>query len=303
MSKQIKNMSASVHERLLNQAKQDQRPFNELLQYFAMDRFLYRWSKSKHAARAVLKGALMLRVWEADEYRSTKDIDMLAKNTSNDLEAMAQLAKDVIDTDVDTPDGLTFHSDTVTAERITEDADYEGVRIKFMGNLGNAEIHMQIDVGFGDIVYPRPIDMELPSMLNFPKATLSCYSRESAVAEKFQAMVHLADSNSRMKDFYDIYVLSRQFDFEGKTLAEAIRLTFNNRETDIPSEVSSFRKEFVDMKETQWKAFRKKIGQDHIPESFGDIVSSIEKFIQPVSKAVVTASNPPSEWIAPGSWS
>lgn len=113
-------MSASVHERLPNQAKQDKRPFNELLQYFAMARFLYRWSKSKHAARVVLKGALMLRIWDADEYRSTKDINMLTKNTSNHLEAMAQLAKDIIDTDVDTRDGLTFHSNTVTAERITE---------------------------------------------------------------------------------------------------------------------------------------------------------------------------------------
>lgn len=302
MSKQIKNMSASVHERLLNQAKQDQRPFNELLQYFAMDRFLYRWSESKHAGRVVLKGALMLRVWEADEYRSTRDIDMLAKNIGNDLETMVQLAKDVIATEIDSLDGLTFHSDTVTAERITEDADYEGVRIKFLGNLGNAEIHMQIDVGFGDVVYPGAVDMELPSMLNFPKAHLLCYSRESAVAEKFQAMVHLSDANSRMKDFYDIYVLSRQFDFDGKTLAEAIRLTFKNRATEIPLEISSFRKEFIDMKEVQWKAFRKKLGQDHVPETFGEVVGSIEKFIVPVSKAIVTGTDAPTKWIAPGPW-
>lgn len=123
MTKQIKNMSASVHERLLNQAKKDQRPFNELLQYFAMDRFLYRWSKSHHAKRIVLKGALMLRVWEATEFRSTKDIDMLANNTSNDLDAITQIVKDVIAVDVEA-DGLTFQPGTVIAERITEDADY-----------------------------------------------------------------------------------------------------------------------------------------------------------------------------------
>lgn len=129
MSKQIRNMSASVHERLLKQAKQDQRPFNELLQYFAMDRFLYRWSNSQHAKQIVLKGALMLRVWGASQSRSTRDIDVLARNTSNELDSMIKLIKDVIKVEVE-PDGLTFDQDTVTAERITEDADYEGVRIK-----------------------------------------------------------------------------------------------------------------------------------------------------------------------------
>lgn len=140
MSKQIKNMSASVHERLLNKAKEDRRSFNELLQYFAMDRFLYRWSKSPHAKRMVLKGALMLRVWEANEFRSTKDIDMLANNTSNDLDTMMQLVKDVTTVDV-ALDGLTFHPATVIGERITEDADYEGVRIRLKGNLGNAVVN------------------------------------------------------------------------------------------------------------------------------------------------------------------
>lgn len=302
MTKQIKNMSASVHERLLNQAKKDQRPFNELLQYFAMDRFLYRWSKSHHAKRIVLKGALMLRVWEATEFRSTKDIDMLANNTSNDLDAITQIVKDVIAIDVEA-DGLTFQPGTVIAERITEDADYGGVRIKFKGNLGNAVINMQIDIGFGDIVYPGPTNMELPSMLDFPKAHLLCYSRESAIAEKFQAMVYLGDANSRMKDFFDIYTLSRLFDFKGDTLAEAIRLTFKNRETEIPSEVSLFRKEFIVMKEAQWKAFRTKLDQDQVPESFEAIIKSVSPFLLPVSTAIITNKELPHTWTAPGPWS
>lgn len=226
-------MAASVHERLINMAKQDQRSLNELLQYFAMDRFLYRWSESPHAKRMVLKGALMLKVWGANEFRSTKDIDMLANNTSNDLAAMVQIVKDVTTVGVE-PDGLAFHAETVVAERITEDADYEGVRIRFKGNLGNAVISMQIDVGFGDIVYPEPIDIDLPSMLEFPKAHLLCYSKESAIAEKFQAMIFLSDANSRMKDFFDIYTLSRQFDFNGIVLGEAVRLTFENRGTELP---------------------------------------------------------------------
>lgn len=162
---------------------------------------------------------------------------------------------------------------------------------------------MQIDIGFGDIVYPGPTNTELPSMLDFPKAHLLCYSRESAIAEKFQAMVYLGDANSRMKDFFDIYTLSRQFDFKGDTLAEAIRLTFKNRETEIPSEVSSFRKEFIVMKEAQWKAFRTKLGQDQVPESFEAIVESVSTFLLPVSTAIITNKEPPHIWTAPGPWS
>ncbi len=164
-------MSASVHERLLRQAKKDRRLFDELLQYFAMERFLYRWSKSPHVRRFVLKGALMLRVWEASEYRPTRDIDMLARSTINSLEAMIAIVKEVIAVGVES-DGLIFLPDTVTAERITEDADYEGVRIKFIGKLGNAKISMQIDIGFGDVVYPDPEKTQLPSMLDFPNAHL-----------------------------------------------------------------------------------------------------------------------------------
>jgi hypothetical protein len=300
-NRSIKNMSASVRERLLQQAKKDQRPFDELLQYFAMDRFLYRWSRSEHAGLFVLKGALMLRVWEADDFRSTRDIDVLASDTSNDLESMAKIIKDVIAGEVE-PDGLVFLGNTVNAERITEDADYEGVRIKFTGMLGNAKVTMQIDVGFGDIVYPTPEEIELPSMLDFPRAHLRCYSRESAIAEKLQAMVYLGDANSRMKDFYDIFVLLRQFDFREKDLAKAIELTFNNRNTQTPTEISSFRKDFIDSKEIQWRAFRRKIDQNHVPESFEEIVSGISAFIEPVVKAIANQSTNEGNWIAPGPW-
>lgn len=301
MSKNIKNLSASVHERLLNKAREDRRSFNELLQYFAMDGFLYRWSKSPHAKRVILKGALMLRVWESIEFRSTKDIDILAKNTSNDLNAMIQMVKDVATVDVD-PDGLTFYADTVVAERITEDADYEGVRIRFKGSLGNTVINMQIDVGFGDIVYPAPTAKELPSMLNFPKSRLLCYSMESAIAEKFQAMVYLSDANSRMKDFFDIYTLSRQFDFDGILLGEAMRLTFENRGTELPSGANYFRTEFIEMKEKQWKAFRTKLGQVEMPESFETVIEQISQFILPVCSGLNNNLTLPRTWRAPGPW-
>jgi hypothetical protein len=157
-----KNISASVRQRLLNQAKRDRRPFNELLQYYAMERFLYRLSQSAHADRFVLKGALMLRVWRSPELRPTLDIDLLGRTGNQEVEIIEQI-RDILSAGVE-PDGLAFNPDSIQVERITEGADYEGVRIRFLGSLGSAKINMRIDVGFGDIVYPEPQKLDLPAM-------------------------------------------------------------------------------------------------------------------------------------------
>ena len=147
-----KNVAASIRHKLLKISRDNDRPFNETLQYYAMERFLYRLSQSKHFDQFILKGALMLQVWESSQYRPTMDIDMLGI-TTNQIESVKQKVKDMIDIPV-ASDGITFDAKTVKAERITEDADYEGVRVSFEGTLENAEIHMQIDIGFGDKVYP-----------------------------------------------------------------------------------------------------------------------------------------------------
>ena len=199
------NISSSVRQRLLNRARNDRRPFNELLQYFAMERFLYRLSRSPHADRFVLKGALMLNVWRSPEIRPTMDIDLLGRTSNMEDELVAQI-RDILSVEVQ-PDGLVFDSGSIRAERISEGADYEGFRLRFPGALGTARIHMQIDIGFGDVVYPEPEVSELPTMLDFPPPRLLCYSRESSIAEKLEAMVKLGSLNSRMKDFYDIWLL------------------------------------------------------------------------------------------------
>ncbi|MBT1711541.1 nucleotidyl transferase AbiEii/AbiGii toxin family protein [Fulvivirgaceae bacterium PWU5] len=300
-NKPIKNIAASVRERLMLQARKDKRPFDELLQYAAMDRFLYRWSKSNSASYFILKGALMLRVWSINEQRATRDIDMLAKDTRNDLESITTIIQEVMALDVE-PDGFVFSPETVTMERITEDADYQGVRVKFIGKLDGAKVSMQIDIGFGDIVYPAPMKSRLPETLNFPPGEMLCYSRESAIAEKLQALVYLGDANSRMKDFYDIYFLSRASNFIGSNLANAIRLTFENRDTEIPATISSFSREFIAFKQIQWQAFRKKLDQKYIPESFEEIVTSIEKFIMPIINIILTNDKTDYIWTAPGPW-
>ena len=295
-----KNVSASVRQRLLDRAKRDRRPFNELLHYYAMERFLYRLSQSSHADRFILKGALMLRVWRSPELRPTMDIDMLGR-TRNEAADIVFQVRDILTTNV-TIDGLVFDTDSIQGERIVEDADYEGIRIRFLGSLGSAKINMRVDIGFGDVVYPDPEEADLPTILDFPPPRLLCYSRESSISEKFEAMVKLGVLNSRMKDFYDIWLLSLQFDYDGVKLTEAIRLTFERRGTKLPLEIEAFTESFIEAKQTQWAAFCKRLQQDQVPTSFGEIVISVDRFLSPIVSALSTNKPSPVKWIAPGPW-
>ncbi len=225
---------------------------------------------------------------------------MLGRTSNEEASIIAQI-RDIMAVDVE-PDGFTFNPDSIQSERITEDADYEGIRIRFRGSLDSARVSMQIDIGFGDIVYPGPEESDLPTMFGSPVPRLLCYSRESAIAEKFEAMVKLGALNSRMKDFYDIWLLSRQFDFDGAKLAEAIRLTFERRGTVMPVEIEAFDEPFISAKQIQWSAFWKRLQQDHVPISFRDIVSAVETFLVPVASATSQGTTKPMSWIASGPW-
>ena len=296
----LKNIPASVRQRLLNRARRDQRPFNELLQYYAMERFLYRMSQSVHADQFILKGALMLRVWRSPTLRPTMDIDLLGKTNTDEYNLVEQF-RDILAVDVG-EDGLIFDSDSIKTERIAEDADYEGTRILFSGKLGTARILMQIDIGFGDVVYPGVEKADLPTILDFPAARMLCYSRESLISEKCEVMVKRGELNSRMKDFYDIWMLSRQFNFVGTTLAEAIRLTFKKRGTTVPPEFEILRESFLESKQIQWMAFRKKLKQEYLPEEFKEITIAIYKFLTPIVAAISSNQTSPKNWTAPGPW-
>lgn len=295
-----RNLSASVHQRLLNRARCDGRPFNELLQYYAMERFLYRLVRSAHSDRFVLKGALMLEVWCSQDVRSTMDIDLLGL-TSNAESDLTDQVRDILGVDVE-PDGLVFDPGTIQTDRITEDTEYEGIRIRFEGTLGTAKVHMQLDIGFGDNVYPEPAMADFPTMLDFPAPRLLCYSRESSIAEKFEAMTKLGMLNSRMKDFFDIWLLSRRFDFDGPELARAIQLTFEKRGTPLPQEIVAFSSPFIKVKEKQWAAFRNRLPQDDVPVSFKEVVASVELFISPVVATLTTGNHSATRWTASGPW-
>lgn len=296
----VKNLPASVRQRLLDRARNDKRPFNELLQYYAMERFLYRLAQSAHAGRFILKGALMLRVWRAPEIRPTMDIDMLGRTSNGEANLVAQI-REIMVLEVE-PDGMVFDPGSIQAERITEDADYEGIRLRFLALLGTARVTLQIDIGFGDIVYPGPEESVLPTILDFPAPQLLCYSRESAIAEKFEAMVKLGVLNSRMKDFYDIWLLCRLFDFDGSRLTEAIRLTFERRKTPIPATIDAFDEGFIEAKQIQWAAFWRRLGLDHAPLSFHEIVSVVTSFLVPLAASLAQGQPVPMSWTASGPW-
>lgn len=302
MPKGITNLPASVHQKLLNKATETSRLFNELLQYFAMERFIYRLSKTDHASKFVLKGALMFSVWGSPASRPTKDIDLLGK-TSNDIRAIEKIMRDACRIKVE-PDGMTFDEDSVFGEPIAEDADYEGVRVTLRGTLGGARVSLQIDVGFGDIVSPRPTAFSYPSILDFPAPKFNGYTKESAIAEKFQAMVKLGMLNNRMKDFYDIWLLSRVFDFEGKDLVKAIQKTFNQRKTEMDANPSVFDASFCSdkNKQIQWKAFLRKSKLKNAPEDLCKVIADIEKFLMPVFEAILFGKVLKKRWSASDNW-
>ena len=302
MARNVKNIAASVHQRLLNKAKESSRPFNELLQYFAIERFIYRLSKSPHADKFILKGALMFAAWHGPASRPTMDIDLLGK-IDNSLEVITAAIKDACRLEVE-PDGISFNAETVEAVRITEDAEYEGVRVRVQGSLGNARFSIQIDIGFGDVVVPNPRTVSYPAILDFPAPELKGYTMESTIAEKFQAMVKLGILNSRMKDFYDIWILSRTSDFEGNILAEAVAKTFEKRNTPVTLDAALFNPSFGKDgdKNVQWRGFIRKTKLINAPDSFEEVMTAVKLFLEPLAASIAERRAFNSNWIAPGPW-
>lgn len=296
------NLATSLRQRLLNKARKTGRPFNEVLQYFAIERFLYRLARSPHAGKFVLKGAVMFTAWQAPMSRPTMDIDLLGL-TNNSIDAMVAVTQELC-TQVVEPDGLHFEPESVEGKRIVEDADYEGVRVRFRGSLGTARLTMQLDIGFGDVVVPQPTTVEYPTILPLPAPRLRGYSRESAIAEKFEAMVKLGMLNSRMKDFFDVWLLARQFDFEGRTLAMAIAQTFATRRTVIPAEPTALTDAFAadSGKQAQWQSFIRRSRLQHAPDTLADVVTTLAVFLGPIAKALTSGKMFEYTWQAPGPW-
>ena len=264
--KEMKNVAASVLARLRNISKSSGAPFQQVLQQYAIERFLYRISKSTHAQGVVLKGALLLKTIGIQGARPTMDIDMLRKGKA-DQASLVALVKDCATLEVE-PDGLIHIADSAVAEEITKISEYKGTRIRMDARIDNVRLKIQIDFGVGDIMVPGPRMIEYPVFLDSDTIRLLAYPVESAIAEKLQAMVALGNANSRMKDFYDVWIYSNHLDFNTDTLLKAIDATFKNRETPVPAkEFEALSRRFAEQHRVQWNAFVKKIGQHDLTDA------------------------------------
>jgi predicted nucleotidyltransferase component of viral defense system len=302
MTRDVRNVAASVKQRLLNLARASGRPFQEVLQHFAMERFLYRLASSPHSDRFILKGGLMMVVWEVPVSRLTLDIDLLGQ-LDNEADVLAAVVRDVCVQAV-VPDGMTFDVSSLEVRRIAEDAEYPGVRARFFGVLGTACVHMQLDVGFGDTVVPAPVPSEYPTLLDLPAPRIRGYTRESIVAEKLHAMVKRGLLNSRVRDYFDIWLLSHQFEFDGPTLAEAIQVTFSRRRTAIPTNPVGLTEVFASEpgRRAQWRAFLRKGRLAGVPEDLHRFVERVAAFLQPVLESLRAGSLKPACWSTDGGW-
>jgi len=296
------DVAASVRQRLLNHARSMGRPFNEVFQHFVLERFLYRLGRSPYREQFVLKGALMFTAWQSPPTRPTRDIDLLGymDNTVEQVVAAVQ----AICQEPAPDDGLHFDLDSIGGERIVEAAAYAGVRVRTVTYLGKARIPLQVDVGFGDPVVPGPSLITLPAQLDLPRPEVRGYSRESVIAEKLQAMVYLGPINSRMKDFYDVWLLATAYAFEGPLLARAIRETFDRRQTSVPPDPVALTDAFVRApgKGTQWRAFvnRQRLGD--APGTLQETVQVLSGFLLPVVQALSHGQPFDRHWPPGGPW-
>ena len=297
-----RDIGASVRQRLLNQARAHERPFQELLQYFAMERFLYRLSISRFADRFVLKGALLLTAWRAPQSRPTMDID-LAGRTSNELDHIRSVIAEVCNLAKES-DGVEFLPDSVRVRRIKEDADYEGVRARFEATLAKARIPMQIDIGFGDVIVPSPLEIEYPALLEFPPPLLLAYPKETVVAEKLEVLTSLGLLNSRIKDYFDLALLSRLYPFEGQLMVEAIRSTFRHRGISVEPLPVGLTDAFSSdpARVPQWRAFMRRSRFAEEPGGLAALVSQVRDFAAEPLSAVARDEPFLRHWKAGGPW-
>lgn len=301
--KPIQNLAASVYARLLKRTEPGDEQFQFVLMRYGAERLMYRLSQSENAANFVLKGAMLFLVWTGAQYRATKDMDLLALKSSS-VERLRDIFRELCQLPV-TQDGLVFEPDSVRAEEIREDNLYEGVRVTLVARLGKARVPIQVDIGFGDAVTPKPVQTDFPTLLDFPAPRLAMYPRETVVAEKFEAMVKLGLANSRMKDFYDIWALSREFDFDGGVLSAAIQATFKRRKTTLtPTMPLALTSGFSGdpLKQTQWKAFVRRSRLKLTTEGLEKVVAEITGFLEAPVNAASQGERLKAAWAKGGPW-
>ena len=296
------NAADSVRDRLLNRKRETGENYEALLTRYALERLLYRLSQSDLREQFVLKGAYAFLIWQGNLHRPTRDLDLLGYGSPEQLEmAFRQLCR----MDAVPEDGVRFDPDSVEAQPIRDADEYGGMRVRLDATLGSAELRLQVDVGFGDAVVPAPENTSFPSLLDFPAPEVRAYARPTVVAEKLHGLVILGIANSRMKDFYDLWYLSREFSFEGSTLADAIHATFDRRETTLPaSQPQALADTFAgdDHKQRQWTAFLDRTQlEDHDPD-LAAVIELLNRFLWPPLSASREHRQFSRRWPPGGPW-
>ncbi len=277
MRKSVRNVGASVRGRLLNLAKERNQPLDLLLTRYVLERFLHRMSSTKHRDRFVLKGAMLMTTWFDDPHRPTRDLDLLGFGDP-DPDSLVGVFREICAVTAD--DAVTFDIEVLAVDRIRDEQEYGGVRIKTTATVDGARVRVLIDVGFGDTIEPGLAEMVLPVLLDLPAPRLRTYARETVIAEKFEAMVKLGRANSRMKDLYDIWLLSRTHEFKGDRLARAIAATFARRKTAIPAErPDALTRAFAEdpLKQQQWATFVEDVAVN--PGPLIGVVDTLAEFL------------------------
>jgi len=298
-----KNVAVSVRNRLLALARERGESFQLLLIKYGLERLLFRLSQSIHRDRFILKGAMLFMLWGNQPHRPTRDVDFLCFGDSN-AASLAQIFRELCDISVE-DDGLVFSADSVRVETTRDVMEYGGVRIRLYGSLAGARVPIQADIGFGDAVTPAACEFEYPTLLGDPAPHLLVYPRETVIAEKYQALISLGMVNSRMKDYFDLWVIARDFGFDGVTVSQAIDNTFLRRQTSLmehrPPGLSPEFYESV-QKRTQWNAFLKKGNLAATPPSLMEVCQMLETFLVPPTLALVQQQKFNAHWSPGGPW-
>ena len=302
-NKTVKNIAASVRERLYQLAQKRGEDFQLMLTRYGLERLLYRLGRSSYRDRFVLKGAMLFSLWGSEMYRATRDVDFLGFGDSSITE-LGKVFRELCAVLVE-DDGLVFRAESVVAVPIRGAMEYGGIRVTLEARLEQARIPIQADIGFGDAVTPAVEEIEYPTLLDAPAPKVRAYPRETVVAEKYDAVVRLGIANTRMKDFYDLWVMARIFDFDGEKLSEAIQRTFERRKTKLPESVpTAFTPEFYGdkVKQTQWQAFLSKGLASKDDVLLADVAGVLRPFLLPPTEALVSGIAFKRRWKRGGPW-
>jgi predicted nucleotidyltransferase component of viral defense system len=298
------NLAASVRARLKNKADELGLEFGQVLQYFVMERFLYRLSKTKWADCLIVKGAALLRVWDGGVARPTKDIDFLGR-LDNSPDAVSEMVRDCLA--VDAADGIEFSQD-LSVEQITVEDRYPGIRAVIRATISGARMRLQLDIGVADVAVPEPGWVMYPTLLDMEAPHILAYQPATAVAEKFETMVSKGLLNSRVKDYYDIWTLANTVTFKGEDLRDSIAATFAQRGTLVPASRPTVLASDYSMQPTsqaQWSAFAKRMQAADVETSgsLTDVVDAIDAFVMPAAAAAAKGQPFDCIWTPGEGWS